>query len=111
METATAELKDHESVRLSKDSPGKPGATSGCIALNPPACRVFLPEKCCYNLFVQCAVSAFLVNQSPGLPGDTAVHSLYDTVMFACFLSRLFLLIMYDICHTVDCVMNRNCST
>nr|CVI25727.1 hypothetical protein [Klebsiella pneumoniae] len=39
---------------------------------------------------MQCAVSAFLVNQSPGLPGDTAVHSLYDPVMFACFLSRLF---------------------
>ncbi|HBY5265336.1 TPA: hypothetical protein MIX32_24955 [Klebsiella pneumoniae] len=111
METATAELKVHESVRLSKGSPGKPGATSGCIALNPPSGRVFLPEKCCYNLFVQCAVSAFLVNQSPGLSGDTAFHSRHVPILLACFFSRPFLLIVYDICHTVVCVMNSNCST
>ncbi|HBW1944645.1 TPA: hypothetical protein ACM9YU_005703 [Klebsiella pneumoniae] len=111
METATAELKVHESVRLSKGSPGKSGATSGCIALNPPSGRVFLPETCCDTFYVQCAVSAFLINQSLGLSGDTAVHYLNDPVFLACYFSRLFLLIMYDICHTVDCVMNSNFST
>ncbi|HBW8487462.1 hypothetical protein CI665_027255 [Klebsiella quasipneumoniae subsp. similipneumoniae] len=60
---------------------------------------------------MQCAVSAFLVNQSLGLSGGTAFHSRHVPILLACFLSRLFLLIMYDICHTVDCVMNRNCST
>nr|AVX34031.1 Hypothetical protein [Klebsiella pneumoniae] len=39
---------------------------------------------------MQCAVSAFLINQSLGLSGDTAVHYLNDPVFLACYFSRLF---------------------